>query len=98
MDLREAGIREERALFVGAVCCGHVATARVCRKEEDVAVAAGREHDRIGGVRVDRTGDQVARDDSFRVTVHDDEIEHLGVRIHLHRVRFDLPAERLIRA
>ena len=51
MDLRVAGIGEERAFFVGAIGGGDVATARVGRKIKNIAVAAGREDDRVGRVR-----------------------------------------------
>ena len=58
MNLGVAGIGEERAFFVGAIGGGDVAAARVGREVEDVAVAAGREDDRIGRVPDDFAGDR----------------------------------------
>ena len=87
MDLRVARIGEERALFVSAIGRGDVAAARVGRKIKNVAVTAGREHHGVAGVRCDFAGDQIARDDSFGVTIDHDEIEHFGLRKHLHRCR-----------
>ena len=98
MNLRETGIGEERAFFVSAIGGGDVATARVGRKIKNIAVAAGREHDRVAGVRFDFPGDQIARDDSFGVAIDQDEIEHFGLRKHLDGAGGDLPAERLISA
>src|SRR5437660_835805 len=98
MDLREAGIGEERALFVGAIRGGDVATARVGREVKDVAVAASREHNGVGRVLVDLSRDQVARDDSLGVTIYNHQVEHLGLRKHLHGASGDLAAERLITA
>ena len=82
MNLRVAGIGEERAFFVGAIGGGDVATAGVGREVKDVAVAAGREDDRVGRVPDDFAGDQVARDDSLGVPVDQDEVEHLGLGKH----------------
>ena len=57
---------------------------RVGREVEDVAVAAGGEHHRVGGMRLDLAGHQVARHDAARAAVDDDEVEHLGARVHRH--------------
>ena len=56
MNLREAGIGEERAFFVGAIGGGDVAAARVGREIKHVSVSAGREHDGIGRVPFDFSG------------------------------------------
>ena len=87
VDLREAGIGEERAALVRAPDGGGVAALGVGREIEDVAVAAGAEHHGVGDVRFDLAGDQVARDDAARLAVDDDQVEHLGAREHLHRAR-----------
>ena len=98
MNLGEARVREERAFFVGSISRGHVATARVRRKIKNVSVAAGREHDRIAGVRLDFSRDEAAGDDSFRVAIDHDEIEHLRLRKHRHAAGCDLAGERLVSA
>ncbi len=98
MNLRETGIGEERAFFVGAIGRGDVAAARVGREIENISVAAGRENDGIARVRFDFPGDQTPRDDALGVPIDQNEIEHLGLRKHLDRARRDLAAKRLIGA
>src|SRR5207237_5044261 len=49
----------------------------------------------VARVRFDRAGDQIAGNDSFRLTVDDDDVEHLVARIHFHRTERDLTLERL---
>src|SRR5256886_16109661 len=51
VDLGETGVREGGAALVGAPDRGHVATLRVGREIEDIAVTAGREHHRVAHVR-----------------------------------------------
>ena len=78
---------------------GDVAADGVGREEVDVAVAAGGEQDGVGGVRLDLAGDQIAGDDDpARPAVDDDEVEHLGARVHLDIAGADLPLERLVGA
>ena len=90
----ETGIGKERALFVSAISGGDVATARVGREIKNVSVTAGGEHDRVAGDVVDLTGAQIAGDDSFGVTVDDDDIEHFGLGKHLYRAGGNLSAKR----
>ena len=98
MDLREARIREQRAALVRAPDRGGVRALRVRRKIEHVAVAARRQTHRIGDVRLDLSGDQIAGDDAARFAVDHDQVEHLGAREHLDFARADLPLQRLIGA
>ena len=98
MNLREAGIREKRALLISAISGGDIAAARIRRKIKNVAISAGGEHDSVRRMPVDFSGDQVARDDSFGMSVDQDEIEHLRLRKHLDRAGGDLSAKRLITA
>jgi hypothetical protein len=49
----------------------------------------------VGG---DLPGDHVAHDDALRVAVHEDEIEHLGAREHLHVPCGDLRVQARVRA
>ncbi len=98
MNLREARIRERRTALVRAPDCGRVGSLRVRRQVEDVSVAAGAEHHGIGGVRLDRTRDEIARHDSPRAAVDHDDVEHLGARIHPDHTGPDLSLEGLVRA
>ena len=96
MDLRVAGIGKKRAAFVGAEGRGDIATARVRRKVEHIPVAAGAEEHRIGRMGRDFTRLEIANDDSLRMAIHHDEIEHFGFREHLHRATRDLMAQTRI--
>ncbi len=96
VDLRVAGIREERPALVGTEGAGDVAALGVRGKIENVAVAAGAEEHRIGRVAADFAGDHVADDDALGVAVHQHQIEHLGAREHLHLPGGNLRAQRLV--
>ena len=98
MDLRVARVGEERAFFVSAIGGGDVAAARVSRKIKNISVSAGREHNGIGRVRFDFSGDQTARDDSFGVPIDQNEVEHFSLRKHLDGSGGDLSAKRLVGA
>ena len=98
MNLRETGIGEERAFFVGAIGGGDVAAARIGRKIKNIAVTAGREHDGVARRAARFFRSQVSGDDSLGVAIDEHEIEHLGLRKHLHRAGGDLAAKRLISA
>src|SRR5436190_22341252 len=98
MNLGEARVRKERAFFVGTIRCGDVATARVRRKIKNVSITARRENNSITGMGFDFPSHETARDYSFGVAVHQDEIEHLGLRKHFYRVRGDLAGEGLVSA
>ena len=96
MNLREAGIAKIRAAAMRAPDRRGVATFRVRRKIEDVAVAAGRKHNAVRRESFDRAGRKVARDDAARPAVHEDQVQHLAARVHFHRARGNLFLERLI--
>ena len=96
--MSETRVGKERALFVSAIGRRHIAAARVGRKIENIAVAAGREHDRVGRDVVDLTSPQISGDDALGVSIHNHDVEHFGLGKHLHRAGRDLPAKRLITA
>src|ERR1035437_3650640 len=98
MDLRKAGIREQRAVFVRAPDGGGVGTLGVGGKVIRVPVTAGTQHHRLGQVRFDLAGEQVPRDDAARLAIDRDQVEHLGARVHFHLPRRDLPLQRLVGA
>ena len=98
MDLRVAGVREERALAVRTPDRGGVRALGIRRQVEDVAVAAGSEDDRVGDVGRDVAGDEVAHDDAARPPLDDDELEHLVADELLHRASRHLPLQRLVGA
>lgn len=98
MDLGEAGVGEVRALAVRPPGGGDVAALGVGGEVEDVAVAAGGEHHRVGELGRDLTGDQVADHDAAGPPVDDDELQHLVAGVHLHVAEADLPLQGLVRA
>ena len=98
MDLRVAGVGEVRALAVRPPGGGDVAALGVGGEVEDVAVAAGGEHDGVGHLGADLAGDQVPDDDAAGLAVDEDQLQHLVPGVHLHVAQADLPLERLVRA
>ena len=102
VDLRVAGVGHVGALAVRTPRRGDVGAHRVGGEEEDVAVAAGGEHDGVGEVGLDLTGDEVADDDAAGATLRalavDDDLEHLVAGELLDRPGGDLALERLVGA
>jgi hypothetical protein len=98
VDLRVAGVAEVGALAVRPPVRRDIGAHGVGGEEEDVAVAAGGEDDRVGEVGLDLAGHEVAGDDASRAPLLDDELEHLVPREHLHGAGRDLPLERLVGA
>ncbi|MEY4033884.1 MAG: hypothetical protein RL492_1078 [Verrucomicrobiota bacterium] len=98
VDLRVARVGETGAAAVGAEGRGDVATLGVGGEVEDVAVAAGADHDHVGGPGFDGAGDEVARDDALGLAVDEDEVEHLMARVHLHGAEANLTGERRVGA
>jgi hypothetical protein len=62
----------------------------------DVAVPTRREDHRVAGKRADLAREKTAHDDAPHPFFFDDEIEHLGSRMHLDSPGLDLPLERLV--
>ena len=98
VDLRVAGVGHVGALAVRPPGRGDVAAHRVGGQEEDVAVAAGGEHDHVGEVGLDLAGDHVAHDDAAGPAVDDDQLEHLVAGVGLHGAGGDLALEGLVGA
>ncbi len=96
VDLGETGIGEERAFFISAIRRGDVAAARVCGEIKNISVTAGGENDRVRGDVVDLTRAQIPGDDSLGMSIYNNDVEHFGLRKHLHGAGGDLPAKRLI--
>ena len=81
MDLREAGVGEHGALLVALPSGRTVRVHGVGREEEDVAVTAGSEYDGVCAETLDFARHQVAGDDTARLAVDHDQIEHLVTRV-----------------
>ena len=98
VDLRVAGVGEQRPLLVGPPHGGDVARLGVGGEEEDVAVAARGEDHRVGAVALDDAGVQVAGDDADGAAVLGDEVEHLAAVVQRDGACPDLAGERLVGA
>ena len=98
VDLRVAGVGEERAPPVGPPRRRRVGVLGVGREEEDVAVAAGAQQHGVGGVAADLPGDEVADDDAAGHAVLHDEVEHLGAGVELDRASVHLVHQLLVGA
>src|ERR1700733_12108898 len=98
MDLRIAGVRKESAALMCAPAGSNVRALGVGREVVHVAVAAGSENDRVRDMRGEFAGNQVACDDTARLTVDDDQVEHLRAWIHRDGCGVYLALQRLVRA
>src|SRR5207244_6689008 len=96
MDLGETRIGKKRAFFISAIGGSHVAAARVGREIKNISVTSGGEHDRVGRDVVDLTSPQISREDSFDVSIYENNVALFGLEKHLHRAGGDLVAESLI--
>ena len=96
MNLRVAGVAEERAALVRAIRGGDIAPLGVRREIENVAVASRAEQDRVSGVAADLTGHHVPDHDALGVAVDQHQIEHFRARKHLDLTGRDLRAHGLV--
>src|SRR5262249_39095892 len=70
----------------------------VSRQIEHVSISTGREYDGVRCVFFNFSGAQAPRHNSLGMSLDSHEVEHFGLRKHLHRAGFDLAAKRLIAA
>ena len=98
VDLGVAGVGERRALLVGAPDGGGVAALGVGGQVEDVAVAAGGQHHRVGHEGLHLAGDHVPGDDALGHSVHHHQLLHLVAGEHLHLAQADLALQGLVGA
>ena len=98
MNLRVTRIRKRSATLVGAPDGGGVAVHGVRAEIVHVAVPASRQHHRVSRVRRHFASHQVACDNTARPTVHQHQVQHLLVRVHVDRAQRDLPLQRLVGA
>ena len=98
VDLGEARVGHQCATAGGAPCRHDITAHGVGGEEEDIAVAAGCQNNRIRRVAGDRAGIQIADNDALRVAIDLHEIEHLGARKHFHSALVDFLFQSLIAA
>ena len=98
MNLCETGIGKECASLVSPICRCDIAAACVGRKVKDISVTTGSEHNRVGCVRFDFSGDQTPGHDAFGVPIDQDKVEHFCLGEHFDCSGCNLPAECLISA
>src|ERR1035441_10406612 len=97
MDLRVAGIGKERPTLVRAPDGGGVGALGVGGEVVDVAVTTCAEDDRVGDMHAELAGNEIAGDDTARLAVDHDEVEHLRAGDHGDGAGVDLALERLVR-
>ena len=98
MDLREAGICEQRAALVRPPGRRDVRVHGVGGKVVRRAIAAGRQNDGVACIPLDLARREIAGDDAARLAVDDDEVEHLAAGEQAHRSLVHLPHQRLVGA
>ena len=94
MDLSKARIRHTSAMSIRAPDRGNVAPHSVRGEVENVRISSGREHNRISHVALHLSCAEISRNDPLTTPLRHNQIEHLGVRIHLYGTRMDLPIQR----
>ena len=98
VNLGEAGVGKVGAMFVRSPDGRGVAALGIGGEIEDVAVAAGGQHHRVGSVALDLAGDHVADDDAAGPAIDHHQIEHLCAGVHLDRAGVDLAGQGLVGA
>src|SRR5512140_569102 len=93
MNLREAGVSEQCAFLMSAPDSRGVTRLGVRRKIEGIAVAARRENDSIRRIRFDSSVNEVAGNDTPRLSIYNNKIQHFAARIQLHSPEFDLATQ-----
>src|SRR5690625_1047565 len=96
VNLRKTGIREKSSFFVSSVRGRYIRSTGIGRKIEKIAVTASSENNRVSCVRFDRPGNEISHDDSLRVAVDNDQVEHLGPWKHFYRTGSHLAGKRRI--
>src|SRR5438132_12644616 len=96
MNLGVTRIGKEGASFVRSIGCGDIATACISRKIKHVAITTSREDHGVTSVCRDFTGDEIADNNPFGVALHDDNVQQLHPRKHLHSTKCDLPSQGLV--
>src|ERR1044072_333780 len=98
MDLREARICKGCPTLVGAPDCACVAVLCIRRKIEHISITACRKHYSITRIRFDSSGHEVSGHNASNLAIDDNEIEHLGPRIHPDRSAVYLALKSLVRS
>ncbi len=98
VDLRVAGVGEQRALLVGPPRRRGVAVHGVRRQVERIAVAAGAQQRGVTRPALDVTGGEVAGHDAGAHAVLGHHVEQLGLGVHLDGTERDLLHQCLIGA
>ncbi len=98
VNLGVARVGEVCATLVSPPDRRYVRPLGVGGKVVDVAIAASPEDDCVGDVGSDGAGHQVTGDNTTSLAVDDDQVKHLGARMHGDAAVMDLPLQRLVGA
>src|SRR5215475_8247678 len=96
MNLRETRVTESRPAAIRAPDGRTIRTLRVRREIKDVPVSARSEYDSVGQVRLDFSRNKVPSDDTARLAIDDDQIEHFRPWKHCYFAGSNLTEKRLI--
>ena len=98
MDLYEAGVSEERALFVSFPCRTGVGVDCEGRQVVNCAVSARSKHHGMSGMPFNFACYEISCYDPPCPAFNNHQIKHLSPRVHLHGPLFYLTAQRRITA
>src|SRR5207253_10818118 len=86
-EIRASAMRAPDRCAIGRLC--------VCGQIEDVCITAGAEDYGVAGVRLNGSRNEIARDDPFRLSIDNDDVEQLVAIEHLHAPKRDLALQCL---
>src|SRR6185312_1764898 len=96
--LRETGIAEPGAFFVGFPCGRDVAAHGIGRQVKDIAITAAAEEYGMTEISFELARDQVAGNDAPGFSIDDHDIQHLVTAVHFHVAESHLALQGLVGA
>src|SRR5882724_779553 len=98
MDLREAGIAEISAFFMGLPGCRYITAHGIRGQVEYITISAAAEQDGMAEMSFQLTGDQVAGNDAPGLPIDKDGIQHLVTGVHFYIAQGHLSFQGLVGA
>ena len=97
VNLSEARVCEESSLLVALESSGTVAVHGICRKEICISISSGCNHNCVCTKTLNLTCYKITGNDTFGLSVYNNEIKHLMTRIRLYSSGSNLFIKRSIR-